>query len=352
MKSEYIDVEQPVSELVSLVYNHFGKNPMGWTHIDKLTEYAHNSHFVELVFELFFYLQNHPNTFLDINSSQMYKIIYKFQLASKSLPYDPKQIAECYLFLANYAIHLYNHTYEHVNEAKENVIFYPVKDEHEQHKLGLFSALLRGYSETLFCDEHTVSEEIISPVTFDNGELIIYRKFINLSAEDLYDDIKECPYKSITMMYKYDNLSEKPRADIVGNLYVNSNILHHLNGYYIEIAKKNGEIIIIDSIDQIVLISRYFQCTMKNIINHFKQFSLIDRLRKKIFCEYYALKPYLDIQKKEWKPCLDKLNINDISSTKRPIVKANEELENASDEEEFLKRLLELNNPLIHWDCL
>lgn len=51
-KSLYKDISQPVEELATLVFHHFGKAPMGWTGIDKLTEYAHNEQFVKKVLAL------------------------------------------------------------------------------------------------------------------------------------------------------------------------------------------------------------------------------------------------------------------------------------------------------------
>jgi len=55
----YNSVDKPVEELATLVYHHFGKAPMGWTGIDKLTEYAHNEQFVERVLELYHYVSTH-----------------------------------------------------------------------------------------------------------------------------------------------------------------------------------------------------------------------------------------------------------------------------------------------------
>lgn len=349
MKYRYTNVSQPVNELTNLVYNHFGKNPMGWTKIDKLTEYAHDKQFVNLIFDMWSFLEKNPTVILPINSGQIYKIIYKFQLATKSLDYSTLQIEKCYLFLANYAIEIYNQSYKNAVSKIKKIQFRKIKDIEEQHKLNFFSALMRGFSETLFCDEHTISEEIISPLNFWEDELVIYRNFINLSSENLYNNISECPYKSISIFYKYDKSTPKPSTDIVGNLLVHSNISSNLNGYFIEIIDKNDNASQINTLAQLDEIIEYFTNTMVSIINQFKVMSQIERLKKKIQCEYYALRPYCEIIGREWKPILSNLNIDNITSSTRPIVSANLKLGEISDEREFFELLYEINNPLVHW---
>lgn len=67
LKKEYVDVSEPVQELALLVYNHFGKKPMGWTGIDKLTEYAHTEQFLERVFDLHNFLVESESIVDEIN---------------------------------------------------------------------------------------------------------------------------------------------------------------------------------------------------------------------------------------------------------------------------------------------
>ena len=202
MKQIYIDVSEPVGELSDLVFNHFGKTPMGWTGIDKLTEYAHNEQFVERVFELYNYLSSTTDVFMEINPSQYYKIIYKFQLASKSLEVDVDNLTECYFFMANYAIRVYNYCFERIERFVGEHSFVNIVNDRQAKKIALLSASLRSYSETLYCDEHTIAGEIYSPILMQDG-IVIAREYRWLNALELREELLDCPYKAINIYIKY-----------------------------------------------------------------------------------------------------------------------------------------------------
>lgn len=204
MKNEYVDVSEPVHELALLVYNHFGKNPMGWTGIDKLTEYAHNEQFVERVFDLHNFLVATESIFDGINPSQYYKIIYKFQLATKSIHFNLEQIVQCYLDIANYAIKCYNNSYIDTSKKIQECTYMPVSNESDIRTIGYLCALLRSFSDSVYCDEHTISGEIISPIIIDNG-FVIAREYQNLDAYELCPELLASPYKKINIYIKYSN---------------------------------------------------------------------------------------------------------------------------------------------------
>lgn len=349
MKRLYVDVSEPIGELSELVFNHFGKTPMGWTGIDKLTEYAHNEQFVERVFELYNYLSSTTDFLIGINPSQYYKIIYKFQLASKSLDLDVDKITDCYFYLSNYAIRVYNHYLKQIEQFVEEHSFVNIVNDRQAKKLGLLSASLRSYSETLYCDEHTIAGEIYSPIIVQDG-IIIARKYRWLNATELREELDSCPYKEINIFIKYKNINKPPYTDIVGNLLTETNISKYMHGFYVEIINTENKIITIDSYEAIDEVLRYFQYIIPLLSNNYKRMSLQERLWIKILCEYYAMKPYTDICGKDWRPTEYPLDINAIENRDRPIVKANLKIEDTYDEQDIKKRLFELNDPRVHWN--
>lgn len=349
MKQLYVDVSEPIGELSELVFNHFGKIPMGWTGIDKLTEYAHNEQFVERVFELYNYLSNTKDFLEGINPSQYYKIIYKFQLASKSLEYSVDKLTECYFYLSNYAVRVYNYYFEQVEQFVREHVFADIVDNKQAKKIALLSAALRSYSETLYCDEHTIAGEIYSPIIVQDG-IVIARKYRWLNAKELRDELVGCPYKAINIYIKYKNIDKPPCTDIVGNLLTEINISKYMYGFYIEIVNIDDKVTTVDSCVAIDEVIQYFEYIIPLLSNNYKKMSLLDRLWIKILCEYYAMKPYTDVCGKDWRPILYPLDIKAFENINRPIVNANLKIENTYDEQEIKKMLFELNDPRVHWN--
>jgi len=348
MKRLYSDISEPVKELSALVFNHFGNNPMGWTGIDKLTEYAHNEQFIKRVFDLYNYLISTKELLLGINSSQYYKIIYKFQLASKSSDYDMDEVIECYFYLANYAVQVYNHCYEQTERFVNTHTFIDISDEWQVKKITLLSAALRSYSEVLYCDEHTIAGEIYSPIIVEDG-IVIARKYRWLNATELRKELVDCPYQAINIYIKYRNMDDSLCTDIVGNLLTDVNISKYMCGFNIELFDIDNKVVAVETCEAIDEVIRYFQYIIPLLSNNYKKMSLQDRLWMKILCEYYAMKPYTDVCGGEWRPVPYLLDISMLENRARPIVNANKEIESMCDEKNIKKKLFELNDPRIRW---
>lgn len=347
-KNLYNSVDMPVKELATLVYHHFGKAPMGWTGIDKLTEYAHNEQFVQRVLALYEYVSSHDHLLRGINPSQYYKIFYKFQLASKSLPLDVQQITECYHYLANYAIKTYNRNIAEIEQDIKQKQFLPIVSTETSQQVALLSALLRGFSEALYCDEHTVAGEIYSPIETGNSTYIV-RKYAMINAKELRVELENCPISAIDIFVEYQGLTQRPVTDIVGNLLITQNILPLMKSYRVEIVDTNGARSCVDDQNKLEELIEYFRDIIPKIVNGYKKMSLEERLWKKIECEYFALKPFCDIVGIDWRPQRYELDVQSISNPQRPIVKANIELSTLTNQEEILHKLIELNDPRVHW---
>ncbi|MGN0812231.1 MAG: hypothetical protein ACI4MQ_01820 [Candidatus Coproplasma sp.] len=347
-KKLYTDVSQPVGELASLVYHHFGKAPMGWTGIDKLTEYAHNEQFVEKVLFLYDNLSNRRDLFYGINPSQYYKIIYKFQLASKSLPYATEKLTDCYLFLANYAIRVYNCNLEQIENFVKTDPFTKAVDKRAVTDVVYLSALLRSFSETLYCDEHTIAGEIYSPIECGD-DVVIARKYSLLNAVELRGELSNCKYAKINIYTKYKGLRQRAVTDIVGNLLINENIAPYMCGYYAETTLTDGSTCRIDEPENLREACEYFEKKIPCLVNAYKNMTEEDRLWKKIVCEFYALKPFCDEIGQDWQPYSYQLDIKKIADISRPIVRANEEIALLSGEKEIKQKLFTLNDPRVHW---
>lgn len=348
-KSLYKDVSQPVEELATLVFHHFGKVPMGWTGIDKLTEYAHNDQFVNKVFMLYEYILSHNELITSINPSQYYKIIYKFQLAVKSLNYSVHDITNCYLSLANHGICVYNYFLSQIENETKEVNFVDVLDDKDRSEVAYLSALLRSYSEILYCDEHTIAGEIYSPIEFYE-DIVIARQYRWLDAIELRSELAYCTIRGLKIYARYHGLNKKVNTDIVGNLLVNENILPFLTSVYIEIQYTNGKTKVVNSFNEIKDISNYFKLIIPQLVNNYKNMSKHEKLWKKIECEYYAFKPFCDIVGLDWKPKFYHIDEVAITNKLRPIVRANEEIKDLLDNEEIQKKLFILNDPRVHWE--
>lgn len=349
-KRFYESIDSPVEELAMLVFNHFGKTPMNWTGIDKLTEYAHNEQFVNRVFQLYDYLSSNDHVFEGINPSQYYKIIYKYQLASKSLPYESKIIERCYFFLANYAIRLYNYNIDIITRElpRKKIVLLPNTSINKtRNRISMLSALLRSFSEALYCDEHTISGEIYSPIHY-HDDIFIVRKYSMLDAFSLRNEVVDCPVKKIDIYTRYSGLVQTPNTDIVGNLLISENIAPHLTGFCVEVESQTGisSQINTDQIDELIY---YFSRIIPILVRNYKSLSLSKRLWIKILCEYYALKPFCDKIGIDWHPEQYDIDIKSIEDSKRPIVRANKEIIALTDNSEILKKLIELNDPRIRY---
>ena len=347
MKKLYKDVSVPVKELATLVFHHFGKAPMGWTGIDKLTEYAHNEQFVERVFDLCEIAKNSNDLILGVNPSQYYKIIYKFQLASKGLDIPVEKIVDSYLYLANYGIQVYNRNLEQIQEFVKTASFTPIANEEEKKNVSFLSALLRSFSETLYCDEHTIAGEIYSPVPCEDGFLIV-RKYAMMNAEDLRAELEGFPFEKIDVYIKYNGNGEDAQTDIVGNLLTHQNLSEKMKAFYIEGTTKDGQIVTICKTEELEALIAVLQTTISNLVSNYKKLPLIERLWKKIECEYYALKPFFQTVGRDWKPVRYDIDLDKITSETRLIVRLNNEIAVLHDEEEIQKKLFIINDPREH----
>lgn len=347
-KQPYTDVSQPVRELAELVFHHFGKAPMGWTGIDKLTEYAHNEQFVEKVFNLYKYLLGRKGLMYGINPSQYYKIIYKFQLAAKSLPYSAESITQCYFYIANYALRVYNSNLEQIEKFISSNPFYAAYKKRDASEVVYLSALLRSYSETLYCDEHTVAGEIYSPINFD-GKIVIARKYSLLNASELRSELSDCKFSGINIYTIYDGLKQMPVTDIVGNLLINENIAPYMCGYYVETNYTDGKTAQISDGEGLHTICTYFEKVISLLVHSYKNMPEEERLWEKILCEFYAMKPFCDEVGQDWRPEKYPLDIATIADKSRPIVKANKEIALLSDDDAIKRKLFILNDPRVHW---
>ncbi len=346
-KNLYNSVDTPVKELATLVYHHFGKAPMGWTGIDKLTEYAHNEQFVERVFDLYAIAKNSKDLILGINPSQFYKIIYKFQLAAKSLDVPVEKIVDCYLYLANYGIQVYNHNCADIEEFVKTAQFIPVVNEAAKKNVSYLSALLRSFSETLYCDEHTIAGEIYSPIPCKDGFMIV-RKYAMLNAGELRQELQDFPFEKVDVYVKYSGSGDDAQTDIVGNLLTNRNLIETMQSYYIEGTKKDGQVVAICEQEKIEELIAIFKKTILELVRNYKKMPLIDRLWKKVECEYYALKPFFQSVGRDWSPVRYDIDIDKIASESRLIVKLNNEIALLQDEKEIQKQLFILNDPRKH----
>ncbi len=347
MKKYYNSVDEPVCELTELVYNHFGRSPMSWTQIDKYTEYAHNNQFVELVLSLYSYLRIGGNKPASINPSQLYKIIYKFQLASKELDYDVALLEECYLYFANYAITLYNLILNETERSAKNLKYTNVNSSDDRKKIGYLSAVIRSFSEIVYCDEHTIAGEIISPIRSPNNEYIIRRKFSHLNAFELYPELLSFPYESVDLYYVYQG-GEPPCTDIVGNILTSDNISERLIGYCIITTSKGVKSVISSESEIDTLIGCVLDFSTR-VLEKLKNMNLEERLWKKIECEYYSLKDLTEIIGIDWHPQKYDVSIPKISDLRRPVVKVNHDIALLTNSAAIKNKLFELNDPRVHW---
>lgn len=346
LKKYYMDVIEPATELATLVFNHFGKTPMGWTGIDKLTEYAHNEQFANRVFELKDFLEKHNGIFEGINPSQYYKIIYKFQLATKSLNITVNDICSCYLFLANYAIELYNYNVQKMAEFVKKYKF-TLTDSKTSSTFAYLSALVRGFSEAVYCDEHTVAGEIYS---FSQGDYtVIGRKYINLNAIELYSELNGLPISKMEIYGKYKGVENPPKTDIVGNLLTSENIMSKLKEVVVIVCDNNDNRKQLSTEQELASLCDAFENHVQKVLTYYKKLPMQERLWKKIECEYYAMKCFCDQVGLNWQPISYDIDENVISSPTRPIVLANETISKLNDDKTILEKLIELNNPKIHW---
>lgn len=351
IKSKYNSVDEPVRELATLVYNHFGKTPMSWTGIDKLTEYAHGEKFARTVLNMHDFLVNGDIGIEGINPSQYYKIIYKFQLATKSMEIERDRIVKCYFDLANYSIDCFNNLYNRTSLIARNCNYIPLRSEMERKKIGYLCGLLRSYCETVYCDEHTIAEEILSPIIVDDGNVIASRlKYLN--SQELNYLTKDVPVKEINIYIKYSKETKPLRTDIVGNLISDYNYSAFATGYYIEYVGIDNNVYDNVSINDLDHIVDYFSKLIRVLIRDFKDMTLEKRLLRKIDCECFALKPYLDIVGIDWRQLRTSINLIEIQKSTRPIVFANTIIEELTDPEDIMEKLLDLNDPRKHWTCL
>ena len=341
MKQTYHNIMTPVEELATLVYHHFGKLPMGWTGIDKLTEYAHNEQFVLKVFDLYTNLKNRNDLFLGINPSQYYKIIYKFQLASKELDIDIKKISDCYFFLANYAVKSYNAKYDNIKDSISKIEFNQISDTRLTKKISYLSGLLRSFSETVYCDEHTISGEIFAPIYVDE-KLFIAKQYMLINANEIQPLLQDCPYKNINVITGHKDYKLEVKTDIVGNLITKGTPNKYIDSFYIEYLDKDDNLVIVNDEKIIDEIINYFEKIIPSLVSDYKNKSLEERLWKKIECEYYAMSNLFKSINEKWNPIKYHLDISLISNINRPIVKANEEITNESNNDEIMKKLIEL----------
>ena len=346
-KQLYDSVATPSFELAMAAFHHFGKSPMGWTGVDKLTEYALDEQYVERIMDLYNYLRSSNTLLLGINPCQYHKFNFMFQFASKSLHCDMQKLLDCYLFLANYSVKIYNYQLDIIEQEIPQKVYISAAEQSAKQRITMLSALLRSYSETLYCDEHTIAGEIYSPITHGEDTYIV-RKFTLLRATELREELADCPIRDLAIYIRYKGLTQRPVTSIVGNLLITENMLPHIDAYYVEAVDVDGQLYTVDD-DGIDAIISYFSRTIPVLIENYKRASLKERLWMKIECQYYATKPFCDKIGTNWRPEKYDIEIDRIANPLRPLVHANLALTTMKNENEILKGFIELNDPRIHW---
>ena len=342
MRTEYyLSCDEVVSELVDTLYDHFGKAPLSWTKVDRLTEYLLDEQYIENVFQLKKHFSSTQYIIDKINPSQLIKIIYKYQIASKYRQYDIDTIQNYYLFLANYSIKVRNKRLQDINIFLKNNSFIRLNNE-EQAAINYLNATIRGLSEVLFYDEHTIAGEIYAPVYTDNGHCIIVRDFNYLNPFQLYSIAREQRICRVIVYCEYPGECNF-ETNLVGNIICNMQYAKKLIGAIVHVFYNDGSDEIITNINDCDEITHELILFLKEILTIILEKSIKERLWNKILCEHYAFSPVNE----HWRPKYYHLNM-DIEKENNIVVDINRRIGHLEQKEDIKALLYTLNDPKVH----
>ena len=235
---------------------------------------------------------------VDMNPSQFIKAAQDFQLSARMAGIEKNIVLKYFIKLPNLGIELRNHR---IQNLKSDYLAKKIKlnEVDDQCKISLLNAALRGLSETLYFDDHTVGGDLYGPIEIE-GRYLIYRRYNRLCPSDLHPDFKKFVISRIDTICSYDNGGLE--IDDLGNLSYMNNQFVRPNEYYLEVHYQNGGCISIDNNKEIENLSNYLLELINIFISEYESKSKMERKLKMLESTLYAFKPIFDYTNIDWRP--------------------------------------------------
>lgn len=290
-------LDELLDSMVEVFLSHNGELPMDWTPKRQTALFNLSVEYPEAIFELCNRLEYEDVKKIELNATQYMKSAYKLQIMTKALSYDINRVADAFLFLCNCSVVARKKFVERTKSELAFLKLETISCDNERKQIGYLNAALRAYSEALYCDDHTIGGEIVGPIETKEGYLMV-RDYWRLDPQEVYEEFKDFPYKSIKTYCIYEN--SDIFVDMNGNLKGNSNISQGLKKYCVVITNKEGAYYTLER-GEIDHVTENLEQWLIKMMKAYKIKSYEDKCKMLIFNEYYALKPIFEYVGIEWK---------------------------------------------------
>lgn len=295
--TEYTTVDEIIDDLIPVFLNHNGTIPMDWTPARKEVMFSLSKDFTNRLMRLNELLTKDSIEHIYVSPSHFIKAAHKFQNACKNLEYDKQVVLSTYLGLCNAAVLGWNVEVKEAKEKLDSTKFMtcssPIRE-----KVAYLNSLVRAFSESIYCDDHTIGGDICGPIVTSDGYLLV-REYKRLRPTELFGFLEDFRITSIVTYCVYTN--NEIEVDLIGNLTKCENMVDTLQKYYIKVVDEEGKTHICEE-SQLQKLIEYMEEWLKRVIKYYKELSEPEKNRLLFQCEFYAFKPLLDNYGIPWPP--------------------------------------------------
>ena len=295
---KYTSVDEIIDDLIPVFLNHNGLIPMDWTPARKSVMFSLSEDFADRLIVLTAHLSEEDVELVYVSPSHYIKAAHKFQNACKGLSYNNNLVVSTYMDLCNAAVIGWN---AEVKAIKRKLPYISFSDctAKLQEKIAYLNSLARAFSESIYCDDHTIGGDICGPISTAAGSLIV-REYRRLRPIELFSILEEFKLKSVVIYCVYCNNYIK--VDLIGNLIQCDNMVNTLQKYYIEVVDTNDHTFIVTEEKQVEMLIAYLETWLKKIIVYYKGLHEQEKYRLLFQCEFYAFKPLFEYYNMSWMP--------------------------------------------------
>lgn len=339
---KYSAIDEIIDDLIPVFLNHNGLVPMDWTPARKAVMFSLSEDFADRLIQLNACLSEKDIESIYVSPSHYIKAAHKFQNACKNLQYSKQLVLSTYINLCNAAVIGWNAEVKEIQRKMLNMEFCSCSEKSKE-EVAYLNSLIRAFSESIYCDDHTIGGDICGPILTPHGVLIV-REYKRLRPIELLSILEEFKIESISTYCIYDD-NKDINVDLIGNLTKCDDMVNSLQKYYIEVVDTSNQVHIIREEKQLQMLISYFVTWLKGVISWYNRLSEQEKYKLLFQCEFYAFKPLLDYYNIGWAP--QSFEIVDITQKHPNGIKLREQLAMLTNQEDITQCIRKILDPRV-----
>lgn len=225
--------------------------------------------------------------------SEYVKAAHNLQLSVKQTKYiDENDLVSAYIKLTNCSIFCRRYLLEGIQSSlnKNRIHFYSFHNEMEKKKVLYLSTILRACCETVYYDNHTSAGDVLGPLEFENGKILI-KTFNSIVSDYIFPNSTFEPlFKKINIYMFYQKFDAE--FDMIGNYTSSYDVNKYLTHYCIEVIPINGTPFFIDAAQADFITKKYIE-VLKEYTLKIEHQSYSEMIEHVLRCIIQVYKPIL-----------------------------------------------------------